>query len=625
MKRFFLLLTLTIALAVLGPFASLVRGEEMTPVVRISAALTRTSERTGQLSVSADIKKDFHIYAQSQPRPFLATKIAVTDSADLRVTGPFTASRPPMILKHPTIKVELHEYEGQVAWTAPVEFTAGADSTISVDGTIFIQACEEGRCLAPQTFAFKTTLAPQVTGRRSQSDSPRPFELDDIVVASEGSNYSIWAILPLAFVAGFLLNLMPCVLPVVGLKLLSFVQQAQDSRRRILLLNVAYAGGLMSVMLVLAGLAVFAGLGWGEQFSSTAFSVTLAALVFAFALSFLGVWEIPVPGFVGAADASSGKGEGYGGAFSKGVLSTLLATPCSGPFLGSALAWATAQPAFLTFAVFAMVGLGMASPYLLVGLFPALVRFLPRPGAWMVTFKQLMGFVLLATVVYLLSFIAVASVVPTVLLLLGVGLGCWWVGRGSLVDPLGQRVRAWSLAAVVVVAAAWLSFGWLENVMAARFQVAAERLVGTRGAASTRHDDNAIAWEPFSKARLEMLVNEGKTVFVDFTADWCLTCKANEAAAVERPEVARLIHANGVVVLRADKTGPAPEADETLRRLGNKSASIPFYAIFPSHAADRPILLDGLLTGPGPIVQALEKAGPSQLARGKNDDAPRVQ
>ncbi len=305
-----------------------------------------------------------------------------------------------------------------------------------------------------------------------QEFSRGSFSLDQIeVTAAASGSGSVWAILPLAFVAGFLLNLMPCVLPVVGLKLLAFMQQSNDSRRRVLLLNIAYSAGLMSVMLVLATFAVFAGLGWGEQFSSTAFSVTLAAVVFAFGLSFLGVWEIPVPGFIGTARASASS-EGCGGAFSMGVLSTLLATPCSGPFLGSALAWAIVQPAYLTYAVFGAVALGMASPYLLVGLFPRLVRLLPRPGNWMVTFKQVMGFVLLATVVYLLSFISAPTVVPTVLMLLGVGFGCWWAGQGQLLESRGRRLRAWAVATASVVAMAWLSFGWLEDVMAQRFRTA---------------------------------------------------------------------------------------------------------------------------------------------------------
>ena len=486
---------------------------DVQPIVRITSTLTRTSDRVGHVSVTADIANGFHIYALSQPRPFLATTIAVAESPVMRVTGAFIPSRPPKIIMHPTLGVELHEYEGQVTWTAPVEFSSVTSAELVVQGTVFAQACQQDRCLAPKTYEFKASLGndpvqshgrsnrgpsvgeadasksiavapPAATdaGARTEAGQPadrgsssRDFSLDQIeVAAAKSGSDSVWAILPLAFVAGFLLNLMPCVLPVVGLKLLSFIQQSNDSRRRVLLLNVAYSAGLMSVMLVLATFAVFAGLGWGEQFSSTTFSVTLAAIVFAFGLSFLGVWEIPVPGFVGTTGGSA-SGEGYGGAFSKGVLSTLLATPCSGPFLGSALAWAVVQPAYLTYAVFAFVALGMASPYLLVGLFPRLVRFLPRPGNWMVTFKQMMGFVLLATVVYLLSFISAPSVVPTVLVLLGVGFGCWWVGRGQMLESRGRRLRAWSLAAASLVATAWLSFGWLEDVMAKRFERALER------------------------------------------------------------------------------------------------------------------------------------------------------
>jgi thiol:disulfide interchange protein DsbD len=663
-------LTLAFVLAFAGPSHPPARAGEVPPVVAISSMLTRSSDRVGQLSVTADIASGFHIYALSQPRPFLATRITVAESKTVRVTGAFTPSRPPNIVKHATLGVELHEYEGRVTWTAPVEFSPALGAGLDVQGTVFAQACQADRCLAPKTYEFKASLrtdpvaspsrsgqdrtvggadasksiavtppTPTDAGARTEAQQPADqgsssgsFSLDRIeVAAAQSGPDSIWAILPLAFVAGFLLNLMPCVLPVVGLKLLSFVQQSHDSRRRVLWLNVAYSAGLLSVMLVLATFAVFASLGWGEQFSSTTFSVTLAALVFAFGLSFLGIWEIPVPGFVGTAAGPASR-EGYGGAFSMGVLSTLLATPCSGPFLGSALAWAIVQPAYLTYAVFALVALGMASPYLLVGLFPRLVRLLPRPGDWMVTFKQMMGFVLLVTVVYLLSFVSAPSVVPAVLVLLGVGFGCWWVGRVPLLESRGRRLRAWGIAAATVAATAWLSFGWLEGVMARRFERDAERRVTAaadpsgRSPVFPRHDRDGIAWEPFSQHRLEELVNGGKTVFVDFTADWCLTCKANEVAAIERPEVARLMRENGVVALRADKTKPAPEVDETLRRLGNKAASIPFYAIFPSNASRKPILLDGLLTSPKPIVQAVRQAGPSRNANtphaSRTEDAP---
>ena len=217
------------------------------------------------------------------------------------------------------------------------------------------------------------------------------------------------------FVGGLLLNFMPCVLPVIGLKLLSFLEQAGHSRRHALALNIWFSLGLIFVFVVLATLAVTLGFGWGQQFSFNGFNIALAAVVFTMGLSFLGVWDVPIPGFIGRGKAAElGAKEGALGAFAKGVLTTLLATPCSAPFLAPALTWAVIQPPAKTYAVFVAVGLGMASPYLLVGAFPRLIAFLPKPGEWMDTFKQIMGFVLLATVVFILTFLAWPLVVPTV-------------------------------------------------------------------------------------------------------------------------------------------------------------------------------------------------------------------
>jgi len=164
-------------------------------------------------------------------------------------------------------------------------------------------------------------------------------------------------------------------------------------------------------------------MGWGQQFSSVTFNVVLASIVFVFGLSFLGVWEIPIPGFVGSGKTNElADREGPVGAFSKGVLTTVLATRCSGPLLGTALTWAVSQPPMLTYLVFTFVGLGMASPYLLAAAFPNITDLLPKPGAWMNTFKQSMGFVLLATVAYLLTFIPISVVVPMVVFMIGLGV-----------------------------------------------------------------------------------------------------------------------------------------------------------------------------------------------------------
>ena len=274
----------------------------------------------------------------------------------------------------------------------------------------------------------------------------------------------------LAFVAGFILNFMPCVLPVVGLKLMGFVQQAGESRG-ILMLNLWYCFGLVSVFLILATLAVFFGLGWGAQFSSAAFNIVLSAVVFVFALSFLGIWEIPLPGFVGGSKINDlAAGEGASSAFFKGALSTVLATPCSGPMLAPALAYFISQPPYVAYLGFAAAGLGMASPYLVIGVYPRLISFLPKPGAWMDTFKNVMGFVLLGTVVFLLTFLAVPYVVPTVAFLVGLWAAFWWIGRIPLTEELGVRLRAWAEGAVFAGLIGLLAFGWLVDVMGSRFQ-----------------------------------------------------------------------------------------------------------------------------------------------------------
>ena len=200
--------------------------------------------------------------------------------------------------------------------------------------------------------------------------------------AGTWSDKSLAVVLVLAFLAGLILNVMPCVLPVIGLKIMSFVQQAGGSRREILTLNLWFSFGLLVVFWVLAGLAAFAQKGWGDHFRSVEFLIAMIGIVFAFGLSFLGVWEIPIPGLCGSSKVQGAAArEGAVGAFSKGVLSTVLATPCAGPLLVPAVSWAVAQPAWLTFLAFTCIGLGMAAPYLLIGAFPALIGLSATSGS----------------------------------------------------------------------------------------------------------------------------------------------------------------------------------------------------------------------------------------------------
>lgn len=274
---------------------------------------------------------------------------------------------------------------------------------------------------------------------------------------------------------------MPCVLPVIAIKVLSFVQQAGESRSRILLLNLTYSLGVIAVFLLLASLAIlpnvvdlswfFAKLGmdaskldrWGGLFQMTGFQVAMSCLVFAMGLSLLGVFEIPVPGMIGSA-AGHQHQEGPLGAFLTGIFATLLATPCSGPFLGVTLGWSVKQPAHITYLVWSVMGLGMASPYVLLGFFPGWVKFLPRPGNWMVTFKEVCGFILMGTVIFLMSSLKANWILPLLILLLAIGFSLWMIGHLYTINSPGRR--RWTVrtfAAIVSGLGCWMAMGLADE------------------------------------------------------------------------------------------------------------------------------------------------------------------
>jgi thiol:disulfide interchange protein len=394
---------------------------------------------------------------------------------------------------------------------------------------------------------------------------------------------------------GLILNLMPCVLPVLGLKLMSFAQQSGRARQEVFAMNLWYCAGVFAVFFALATASVAANIGlastnlaWGEQFTSATFNIAMLGIVFTFALAFLGIWELPIPGFIGEKAGHVQSQEGPAGAFLKGVLSTVLATPCSGPFLGPVFGFTLTQPTAVTYAVFGAIATGMALPYILVGLFPGLVRFLPRPGPWMATFKELLGFVMLGTVAYLFTFLHHDWFVPTFVLLVGIWMACWWVGRAQETTGavgFGRWVQA-ALMATAIGTAAFLLLGPVKSL---------------------------IEWEqPFSRARLAELRKAGATVMVDFSADWCPTCKFNLATAIETNRVRAAIEKNRVVPMLADWTDGSPEIKQMLESLDSKS--IPVLAIFPAakpgESPPPPIVLRDLITEPQ-VLDALERAGPS--------------
>jgi thiol:disulfide interchange protein len=393
---------------------------------------------------------------------------------------------------------------------------------------------------------------------------------------------------------------MPCVLPVLGLKLMSFAQQSGRDRREVFQMNLWYCAGVFAVFMALATASVAANIGlgkanlaWGEQFTSAGFNITMIAVVFAFALSFLGIWELPIPGFIGEKAGHVQSQEGPVGSFLKGVLSTVLATPCSGPFLGPVFGFTLTQPTSVTYAVFAAIAAGMCLPYVVVGLLPGLVRFLPKPGAWMGTFKEMLGFVMLGTVVYLFTILHHEWFVPTLALLVGIWAACWWVGKAQETTGTVGFGR-WLQAGTVAAAIGWGAFTLLAP------------------------GESVIEWEqPFSRDRIAELRRSGATVMVDFSADWCPTCKFNLAYAIETDRVKAAVEKNRVVPVLADWTDGSNEIKAALEAL--QSRSIPVLAIYPAATpggeCPDPIVLRDLITE-AQVLEALQKAGPSQPGAG---------
>ncbi len=404
--------------------------------------------------------------------------------------------------------------------------------------------------------------------------------------SSAGDKTSLWVYLLMALGGGFLLNLMPCVLPVISLKVLSIVGQAGQRQQRVRLLGLAFAFGIVASFMALA--LVVIGLkgggeqiGWGFQFQYPGFVAAMAALIFALGLSLFGVYSISLPVSAGGFD----EGEGPAASFFNGVLATVLATPCTAPLLGTAVGFAFAQPAGTTLTIFLGCGVGMALPYAVLAAVPSWTRFLPRPGAWMERFKQAMGFPLMATVLWLLwvlgKQVGAEGVVWTGAFLLGIALACWVVGQWVRLEDRARRRRAvWAIALAIVLVA----YGAFLHPLL-------KRVDATRALPET---SSSIDWIDFSPAEVERRVGSGQTVFIDFTAEWCWTCKVNERAVLMQDDVQARFKADDVAMIKADWTRRNPEITQLLSAFGR--SGVPLYVLFPGGNLDEPILLPELIT-----------------------------
>ncbi len=412
--------------------------------------------------------------------------------------------------------------------------------------------------------------------------------------APMGASLGFLAVLALALVGGLILNLMPCVLPVLSIKLLSVVSHGGESPARIRRGFLASAAGIVACFLLLGSVAVglrAVGLsvGWGIQFQQPVFLAFMISILTLFACNMWGLFEIRLPGAI--ADAAAGAGVGHSGTlagnFLTGAFATLLATPCTAPFLGTAVGFALSRGATEIYAVFTALGIGLALPWIAVAAFPSLVRRLPRPGAWMVTLKRILAIALIGTAAWLLSVLWFQIGGPAtgiiVLLMVAIAFTVWQYLH------LGEDAR---FATWVVVA-----------LLTAISMVGAGSFAGSGPERPVAKAD--ALWKPFDRAAIPGEVAAGRTVLVDVTADWCLTCQVNKSLVLNRGKVAEILAGGRVVAMKADWTRPDPVISDYLRSFGR--FGIPFNVVY-GPGAPAGIPLPELLTEEI-VLNAIARAG----------------
>ncbi len=507
----------------------------------------------------------------------------------------------------------------------PRTLPTGTSVSVTQTKTAFVVTLQTGQRIASAEFypfdqniianATPQTVEPladgiRITISKAQGLQQGPAQLHGLIKLADGTAYqftsaitaapvaqrtnsgSLVRVLGLAFLGGLILNLMPCVFPVLFIKGLSLVQSSGEERKRLRAHGAMYTLGiLVSFWIIVAVLLLLrAGgshLGWGFQFQSPYFVAVMALLFFFLGLSLAGQFEIGLSATsVGGELAQRG---GYSGSFFTGVLATVVATPCTAPFMGAAIGFALSQSAAVTFAVFTLLALGLAAPYVLLTLQPAWIRLLPRPGAWMEYLKQAVSIPIFVAVIWMV-----------------------WV----FAQVVGGNGVAALLAGMLVTAIAGWVLGhwpakWASTIVAILLLVVAIALpsfaaMQFRPSTSLKNEASGkgVAWQPFSPEQLAKARAQGKAVFVDFSAAWCLSCQVNERVVLDRPDVEAAFRKNNVVTMRADWTNHDDTITEALRQLGR--SGVPTYVLYSGGANTAPTLLPEVLTS-GIVFDALKQ------------------
>ena len=433
----------------------------------------------------------------------------------------------------------------------------------------------------------------------------RAFEINSTAAASQ----NVWLILSFALLGGLLLNIMPCVFPILSLKALSIVQTAAHSAAMARRNGYVFTLGVLLCFAIIAGTLLILrsggeAIGWGFQLQSPVFVLTLAWLIFAMGLQFSGVWSF----------GESWMGIGHNmttqrstlGAFVTGVLAVIVATPCTAPFMGTALGYALSQPAWIALMIFLCLGLGMALPWLLISLWPGLSTYLPKPGAWMERVKQVLAFPLYATAAWLLWVLAQQvnqqSLLYALLSLVLIALGLWFWQNTR------RASKAWRRSAVMALL---LLIGLMSTLLwkleaAVAIPVSAQQ-----------------NWEPYDADTLARFRAEGKAVLVNFTAAWCISCLVNEKVVLSSDEIKTELRDKSIVYMKGDWTSRDPAITRVLEQYGR--SGVPLYLYFPSDPQREVAVLPNILTR-GIVLQALKELEPQRAipdSTTRNQETPK--
>jgi len=472
--------------------------------------------------------------------------------------------------KHKSLTAAPPDFAGVLVIEVPGKKTGFEISTSAVTAT----------ATPPATAPATPSADPGKTTEPASSSASTPDELP--------FGGGLFGVLLAAFLGGIILNVMPCVFPVISLKVMSFVGQAGEDRKKVFAHSATFALGILvffwalTIMMLVIKSASGGEVGWGAQLQFPGVVIGLIFVMTLVALSLFGVFEIGAS--MTAVGGDLANKSGYSGSFWSGALAVLLATPCTAPLMAPAIGFALAQSAPVMFLVFTTLGLGLAAPYFLFAIFPKLLDVLPAPGAWMETFKQFMGFPMLAVVVWL---------------------------SGVLSKQLNTAGLQWALASVLLVALS----GWILGRFTGFERPAPARMKGRLTALLVFLVALGVAWDASAKRPPANTIDiadviakhraEGKHVFVDFTAEWCVTCKVNKRVAINTETIQNAFKENNIAFVTADWTNEDPSITKLLAEFGR--AGVPFYLLYPSDTGKEPIRFgDGILTQ-GAILEAIGK------------------